>query len=102
MKLTFQERANLGGILPKEGDWITLTSIRDLQKTIMPTENDLKEIDGVVDGIGNITYNVSKDKEKEYELSTIALKIIKEVLLKMDKEKKLTLSLISLYEKFAS
>jgi hypothetical protein len=100
MRLTFQERANLGEILPREGSWITLTTVRDIQSIIKITDIDIKNVDGILQSDGNISFNTAKDKEKEFTFNDIALKIIKDALLKLDKENKLTLGLMSLFEKF--
>jgi hypothetical protein len=100
MKLTFQERINLGAILPTEGSWITISTVRELQDVIRPSDEDLKEVDGVVSPDGMIRYNISKDKEKDFEVSDMQAKITKDALVKLEKAEKLQLALIPLYNKF--
>jgi hypothetical protein len=101
MKLTFAERSNLGAILPIEGNWMTITAIRELQNVIMPTDEDLKEIDGSIDpNTGAIRYNVSKDVEKEFIITAWQVSVVKSALEKLEQAGKLRIGFISLYEKF--
>jgi hypothetical protein len=100
VKLTFLERANLGTVLPKEGDWITLTAVKELKSVIMPTDADLKAIDGEIRPDGGVNFNPSKDVEKDFSINAIQTKIVHDILEKMEKDKKLSESLMSLYAKF--
>lgn len=100
MKLTFLEKSMLGTILPMEGDWVTLTAVRELQASLIPTDKELEEIDGKYNPDGSIHYAPSKDKEREVAITSIQAKIIKDRLIKLESEKKLNFKILSLYEKF--
>jgi len=99
MKLNIQERIALLQILPAEGDIVTLRVLRDTQKMIGFSDEDLKKYN-IVTKDQQVTWNTKGAKEVEIELGEKATEIIKEALLKLDKEKKLNGSQITIYEKF--
>ena len=100
MKLTVFERLMLLNILPKEGNFVTLKIVRELREGLSFNEKEIKELDLKIDDKGNATWNPAKDKNKDVEIGGQANKIIVETLEKLDKDKKLTESHLSVYEKF--
>jgi len=99
MKLNIQERIALLQILPAEGDIVTLRVLGDMQKAIGFSEETIKKYD-IVTKDQRVTWNAKGVEETEIELGEKATEIIKEALLKLDKEKKLNGSQITIYEKF--
>jgi len=103
MKLTFGERGRLGDILPKQGDWSTLTHVRNIQNLIIHTEAELKNVGGTVLPDGRINYIPSMDtpeKAKEIKFDDMQLKIIRDTLEGLEKSETLPTGCMSLYEKF--
>jgi len=99
MKLNIAERIALLQILPAEGDIVTLRVLGDMQKEIGFSEEIIKECD-IVTKDQQVTWNAKGAKEAEIKLGDKASEIIKEALLKLDKEKKLKREHVTLYEKF--
>jgi len=99
MKLNLQERFVLLQVLPKEGNFMTLKIVRDLQDSLSPSEEELKEC-GVTQKEEQITWNEKGREEKEIKIGEKATDIIVEALDKLDKENKLSTQHMTLYEKF--
>ena len=107
MKLTLSERIILLGILPAEGDFTTLGILRNLRENLSLTEEENKEHEVMVipnpKNDGSATYQWKPESAKiefEIEIGDKAKSIVKEQLLKLDKEKKMLPQHMSLYEKF--
>jgi hypothetical protein len=98
MQLTILERILALNVLPKEGDITTLRIIRDLQRDLSFTEEEHKEFQFKFDG-GNIQWKEGAPP-KEIEIGEKAREIIGSALKAIDKDKKLTMEHLSLYEKF--
>ena len=97
MNLTIADRLVVLDILPATGDILTVKIIRDLRHSLEFTEEELKEC--------NITQDTDrviwdKDIEKDIDISPKALSIIVEALEQYNKDKKLTLAHLPVYEKF--
>ena len=100
MKLNIAERIALLQILPAEGDFTTLKVLRGLQEKVGFSEEDHKKFK--IKRIGDrISWNPKEGaREVKIELGDKAKEIIKDVLLNLDKGKKLKSEHFSLYEKF--
>lgn len=115
IKLTFNERLTILGILPQEGNFTTLKILRDLQEALSFTEEEYKKYEiknggekfvdakgeeGIVP-IGQIRYNPFTTREEvERPIGSKGKKIIADALKELDKNKKLNQNHYSLYEKF--
>lgn len=99
MKLNVRERILLLNILPQETNFVTLRIIRNLKENLSFKENELKEYEIKIEG-EKVFWNLEKDNEAEIEIGEKATDIIVEALKKLDKENKLTMDFVSLYEKF--
>jgi hypothetical protein len=103
MELSTYERLTLLAILPKEGNFITLKIIRQLQEALSFTEEEIKVLNFVVDEKSEtVKWNrdPEADKPVEVKIGEKATDIIIGVLKKLDKEQKLTHQHFELYEKF--
>jgi len=99
MKLNVFERLVLLPILPKEGNFVTLKILRDLNSKLSLSEADFKEFE-VTQKDDKVTWNQKGNEEREIEIGAKATSIICEALEELNKNKKLTERYFSLYEKF--
>ena len=99
MILTVADRINLLGILPTQGDFVTLQTTRNLQKEL---DFNAEEIDALKfeQQEGMIKWNAEFDPNKDCKIGERASDLIKSQLEKLDKEKKLGQQHFNLYEKF--
>lgn len=98
-KLNVFERLNLMPILPKEGSFLTLRLIRDLNAKLGLSAEEMTEFD-IVQRDKQITWNEKGSVEKPIDFKEKELDLISEHLEKLDKEKKLEQKHFTLYEKF--
>ena len=99
MKLNLLERLMIQSILPKEADFVTLKIMNNLRQSVAPSEEEYKEFEIRQSG-DKIIWNSKGNEEKEIEIGEKATDVIKGALEKLDKEKKLTQDLFTLFEKF--
>ncbi len=98
-QLNVPERLVLMGLLPKEGNFITLKTIRDTMDLIGFKEEDLKLYEIKQNG-EQTNWNKKGNEEKEFDLGEKATNLKIEALQKLDKENKLIQNQFSLFEKF--
>jgi hypothetical protein len=104
MELNVVDRINILGVLPKEGNALTLKIVRDLQDSLTLTEEEYNEFvrkrtlpDGrIVDDLKPDKINATKD----VKIGAKANEIITEALKSLDEKKELHITLLSLYERF--
>jgi len=99
MLLNTRERLMLLGTLPKEGDFTTLKIIRKLREDLSFTEDEHKILKFEQAG-GQIKWDVTNDKPREFKFGEKATDVIVAALKKLNTEKRLTEDHFSLYEKF--
>lgn len=101
MKLNVLERIMALGILGiyKEGNIITLRVLAGLKPKLALTEEEVEKWN-VRTEEDNYKWSPEGNEGVEIELTESEIKLIKEQLVKMDKEQKLTFNHFSLYEKF--
>jgi hypothetical protein len=101
MELNIAERLTLLGILPKEGNFLTLKILRKLREELSFSEEELKKYQITQDG-EQIHWNSEKDKKepKDFKISGELLAVIVKSLKELDASGKLTINHYSLYEKF--
>jgi hypothetical protein len=97
MKLSIADRLTVLQILPNEGDLTTIKIVRDLVDHLGFTEQEFKEC--------NITIQDNqahwdKEIEIEFEFGPKALSMVVTALEKLNKENKLTVNYLPVYEKF--
>lgn len=97
MKLSVLERITLLGILPAEGDVITVRVLMKLKKDLGFTEQEIKDFN-IKSADGQITW--SNAAEVEIEVGERATDIVKDALKKLNDEKKLREELLPVYDKF--
>ena len=108
MKLNLAERIAILQILPVEGDFTTLKILREVQSEVGFSEEDHKEFGikkfndkGEEDPNGTqVQWGAAGAKEVEKNLGDKAKEMVREALLKLEGEKKLTPRHMTIYEKF--
>ena len=99
MQLGVFDRLILLNILPKEGDFTTLKIVRKLREDLSFTEAEHKALQFQQEE-GNVKWQSEADKLTEIAIGEKAMDIIKDVLKKLDKDKKLSEQHYNIYEKF--
>ena len=99
MKLNVLDRLLLLNISPNEANFVTLKIVRDLRNELSFSEGEHKKYKFVEDQ-GRVTWNPAAEQFKEVHIGEKANDIVVEALEKLDKDKKLTLEHMSLFEKF--
>jgi hypothetical protein len=106
MELTVFERANLLGILPREGNFLTLKKLRLLKEKLALTDEEQKKWQPKISEEGKMFWRISDDKgnpipqEAEIEIGELETEIIRETLKRLNEHNKLKEDHLSLYEKF--
>lgn len=105
MLLSVGERLGLLQLLPREGEYATLKTLRVARECLAITPDEVKEFGyaEIPTGHGgqvNIQWDVKKERDKDIPLDEYTTSVIVNLLSKMDKEKKLTEQYVTLYEKF--
>jgi len=99
VKLNLMERFLVLQILPKETNFATLKVLRLLQERLSPSEEEFKEFEIKQDG-DKIVWNSKGIEERNIEIGSKAQDIVCDALKILDKDKKLTLNHMSVYNKF--
>ena len=101
MKLFVKERILLLNILPKEGNAITLRIVKGFAEDIGLSADEIEKYSVVTDvESGMVNWNRDADDGKDIEFSAAARGIITDAWKKLDNEKKLTLDMLPLHERF--
>ena len=105
MELNIAERFALLGILPQQGNVITLRIIRELQTRLSLTEEEIKHynVQNHVnpDGSARITWNPElSEEETDIPIGEAATDVIRGELIKLNSQNQLHVSMLPLYEKF--
>jgi hypothetical protein len=101
IKLDIMERVVLFNLLPKEGNFMTLKTLRQAKEKIGLDPKEIKDakVKQNVEN-GTLTWDADKDPHKEIEINRDVKKIIVDALEKLDKDGKLNDQHITLFEKF--
>jgi hypothetical protein len=101
MKLNMLERIMGMSVISeyKEGNFITFKTIANLKSKLLVTEGEEKEFELRIED-NRYLWNAKGQESIEIELTDGEKKLIKDQLMKFDKDNKLTEQHLSLYEKF--
>ncbi len=110
MLLTVGERFALLQIVPAQGNVVTLKIIRKLQEVLALSEQEIVEF-GILNGgqerpdhsivpQDRIEWNDKGKEPREIEIGEKAKDVIADALKQLDKDKRLPLAYLDLYEKF--
>ena len=101
VKLAIVERIQLLNLLPAEGNAITLRVVNELRQELSFSEREIKDANIQNDAeTGRVTWKDDAKLIKDVKVGDTANGIIKEALKKLDDEKKLTLAVMPVYERF--
>ncbi len=105
MKLNIGERFALLGVLPQQGNAITLRIIRELQTRLSFTEEEIKHYNVQnhtnPDGSAMVTWNPELSKEEtDIPIGESATGVIKGELIRLNAQNQLHVTMLPLYEKF--
>lgn len=101
INLSVKDRLTLTTIVPSSGSMVELMEILELLKTIRFSDEEKKEINYRQSKSGLVEWDIEKESEKEFEINSEQIRIIKEVVSKLDEEKKITLSTLDTCLKFS-
>lgn len=99
MLLNVTERLALLGILPAEGNFLTMKIIADIRDATSFSEEEFNEL-GFKQEDNRLTWNVKKDVGKEVKIGVKGRSIIHDTLAQLDKDGKIRPEHLSLCEKF--
>ena len=99
MELTVLDRVMLLSCLPKEGDITAIRIIQKLREDLSFSEDEHKLL-SFTNKNDTLTWNPEGNVVKDVPIGTKAKTFISEVLDKLNKEKKLTLEYLKLYDLF--
>ena len=107
MKLNIVDRFTIIDVLPKQGDYITLSVVKELIGKINIREEEFKTYDITKIQLpdGGITYRWDDKKakiEKEFDITDTARQIISDAFKTLNDRKQLTINMLDTYKKFAS
>lgn len=96
MILKIKERLILLQILPTQGSLSEMVEIMDLAKRLKLNDEEKNSVSFNEDSKGNITWDIDKDPNIDITISSDMIKILKETINKLDKDKKITPQLVDL------
>jgi hypothetical protein len=101
MKLKIVDRINILQVLPTEESFATLKIVRKIVENVGLTDADFKEYEiKEFPEENRMVWNEDNDVEKEFTFGEKSYSIIRDALIKLDKDKKITNQFYSTYEKF--
>lgn len=106
MILTVFERANLLNVLPREGNFVTLKTIRKLREALALTEDEIAKWQPKFSENGRMEWRIADDggkpipQEAEIEIGEQGKEIIRTALKKLNDSNVLKDEHYTLYEKF--
>ena len=102
MKLNVRDRVILLSVLPREGDILSLKILRKLREDLSFSEDEQRLFEFKQDlERGQVSWDPKcTDAEKEVMIGVRGLEIVKEALEELNKQKKLHVDMLELYEKF--
>ena len=99
VNLNILERVVIMNILPRTGSFVNVRAAKNTGKILMITDEEKKELDLQVNG-GTTTWNDKGKEEKQFEIPSSSVKIIRDSLKDLDAKGQLPMDAITTYEKF--
>ena len=96
MIFKIKERLILLQILPTQGSLSEMVEIMDLAKQLKLNDEEKNSVSFNEDSKGIITCDIDKDPNIDITISSDMIKILKETINKLDKDKKITPQLVDL------
>jgi hypothetical protein len=99
MTLNIKERLLLLNALPQTGNIATLRTVHNLRMVLAFSDEEITEMDLRTEG-EQVLWKPGMTLEKKFEFSIPALTALRDALVRMDSEKKLTEEYIPLWDRF--
>ena len=99
MKLNILNRILIFTVLPKEGNILTMKTLKSLKNKVVFSEDEVKEYEIRIEE-DNYKWNPEKDKEVDFDITEGEVKIISDGLKELDTQGKITENYLSLCEMF--
>jgi hypothetical protein len=100
MKLNIPDRLLLLGVIPKQGNFLTLKIVKDLIDKISFSSKELEEYQ-LTEKNGQVNWKADNtEHEKDIEISDPEKVVIIDSLKTLDGKKELTLDMLRIYDKF--
>lgn len=96
MKLNIKNRLILLQILPSKGNLSDMVEVMDLAKQLKLSDEEKVLINYQIDDSNNFYWDPDKDFEKDFELNSDKIKILKDTVNKLDEENNIPLFLVDL------
>jgi hypothetical protein len=98
IKMSVKDRLSISGVLPTEGDIITMTVTKDILDKVKISQAEGTEIELERLG-GGFKWNDEKAKDSEIQFTKAETEVMVSHIQLLDKQKKITLELLPLCEK---
>jgi hypothetical protein len=99
LTLSVRERLLLPGLLPSVGGRIEIIVVASLRRLFEFSAEEVEEYKLIDLPDGRVQYNPEKLKDKSITLTVEQVKILKDISIRLDNEKKVTLELLPLLDK---
>ena len=96
MKLNIKNRLILLQILPSKGNLSDMVEVMELAKKLKLSDEEQELISYKIDDSNNFYWDPDKDFEKDFELNSDKIKILKDTINKLDEENNIPLFLVDL------
>lgn len=96
MKLNIKNRLILLQILPNKGNLSDMVEVMELAKKLKLSDEEKELINYKIDDSNNFYWDPDKDFEKDFELNSDKIKILKDTINKLDEENNISLFLVDL------
>ena len=99
MELRVKDRIVLLQILPKEGNFLTFKSVRELRDKLHFSEQDDQDF-GIEEEDGQVKWSADKDVPREFTFSKMQREVVEKALTDLEKQNKLDDNTFDLYAQF--
>lgn len=101
LDMTVKDRITVLSIFPRETNLVEQTYIRDISDKVVITQEEIKAVEFQYDDeLKTYKWNAEKDKPKKIKFTDVERDFILDIIRKLDQEKKITIDIYQLYEKF--
>lgn len=100
MKLSLVERLRILALLPQEGDIITLRLVADARSLLGLSDKEISDFEVTSEENGLVKWNPAKAQDKDFTIGQALTTLIRQSLMQLNGEKRLTTEDVSIYEKF--
>lgn len=100
MELNVPERVSLLKILPREGNYLTMKMVKNITGKVILSEEEAEKYEFRQEGSQILWNDLGKTERKEINLDENEISVIKQAVIKLENEQKITMDLVCLHERF--